>query len=199
MKKRYFAAGISVILLAVIDQIIKYFVVKNMEFGVYKPVIGDILGLEYIQNTGSAWGMLSKYTFILTILSIVILLAVIYAYKNVSCSDRYRIIRILMVFVAGGAIGNLIDRIRLKYVVDYIYVKCINFPVFNFADICVTVSMILLILLIIFKFNGKDFDVILGEASFSESGEYVYKHPEKAEISETDDKNDTDNESDSDE
>ena len=56
----------------------------------------------------------------------------------------------------------MIDRIRLNYVIDFIYFKFIKFPVFNFADICVTLSVILIVLLFIFKYNDDDYDVMLG-------------------------------------
>ncbi|MDY3716667.1 MAG: signal peptidase II, partial [Blautia sp.] len=67
-------------------------------------------------------------------------------------------LRLLSYFITAGAIGNLIDRVRLGYVVDFIYFSLIDFPVFNVADIYVTGSMILLILLVLFFYkNEEDF------------------------------------------
>jgi signal peptidase II len=68
--------------------------------------------------------------------------------------------------VTAGSIGNMIDRIKLGYVVDFFDFELINFPVFNVADIYVTVSMILLIILICFVYKEEDFDVL-----FSKHGE----------------------------
>ena len=185
-KKNITAAVILAAILVIVDQITKYAVVKNMSIGEYKPLIGDVFGLEYIKNTGSAWGMLSSHTTLLIILSLIIFILIIYGYKNLLCSDRYKILRICLVVVFGGAIGNLIDRIRLKYVVDFLYFKLIDFPIFNFADICVTVTLFLLILLFIFKFKNKDFDVLLGESVYSD-GKYIEKKK-----SDDNDKNETD-------
>ena len=58
--------------------------------------------------------------------------------------------------VLGGGVGNMIDRIRLDYVVDFIYFSCINFPIFNFADMCVTIGTIVLVILILFVYKEND-------------------------------------------
>ena len=66
-----------------------------------------------------------------------------------------------MLLIAGGAIGNSIDRMRLGYVIDFFYFKLIDFPVFNVADIFVTVSVVLLIFFILFFYKEEDLDKIL--------------------------------------
>ena len=68
--------------------------------------------------------------------------------------------RIICFVISAGAIGNFLDRVRLNYVVDFIYFSPINFPVFNVADIYVTVSFAVLILLIFFKYKEEDFDFL---------------------------------------
>ena len=81
-----------------------------------------------------------------------------------SKDKKYLPISIACVFILGGALGNLIDRVRLGYVVDFLYFKLIDFPVFNVADIYVTVSVIVLILLMIFKYrSNEDIEFILGD------------------------------------
>ena len=71
-------------------------------------------------------------------------------------------LRVLCVLIAAGGIGNLIDRIFRGFVVDMIYFRLIDFPVFNVADIYVTVFTILLFVLILFKYSDEEFDIMLG-------------------------------------
>lgn len=77
--------------------------------------------------------------------------------------NKYKDIRVLFVFIFSGAVGNMIDRIRLGYVIDMFDFCLINFPVFNVADIYVTCSMILLLILILFKYKDNDLEDILGK------------------------------------
>lgn len=69
----------------------------------------------------------------------------------------------------------MIDRIRLGYVIDFLYIKLIDFPIFNVADIFVTFSMAILLILVIFKYNTDDFDVMLGDKLLAEDGTYIPK------------------------
>ena len=131
----YIIPVIFIILLVVIDQLTKFIVISRMTLQKDEiPVIGNAIVLHYIRNSGAAWGSFSNKTIFLIIISIIL----------------------------GGAIGNLIDRIRLGYVIDFIYAKFIDFPVFNFADICVTVCMFVILFLCIFKYDSDDLDTILG-------------------------------------
>ena len=181
MKDKKIISGLIISIIAmIIDQAIKLLIIKNFELHEEKKVLGDIFTLYYIRNTGSAWGMLSGHTWLLVIVSLLAIFIIGYVYCNLS-DKKYTILRVCLALILGGAIGNLIDRIRLKYVVDYLYFKLIDFPVFNFADICVTVPVGLLIILLIFKYNGNDFDVIMGEKIINENGEYIDKKSQKEE------------------
>ena len=74
-------------------------------------------------------------------------------------SNRYyAILEILLVLIASGAVGNMIDRVQFNYVVDFFYFKLIDFPIFNVADIYVTVSAILIMLLILFYYKEEELD-----------------------------------------
>ena len=70
---------------------------------------------------------------------------------------KYRYLEFLLIFISAGAVGNMIDRIRMNYVVDFFYFKLINFPIFNVADIYVSVSCVLLAILVIFYYKENDF------------------------------------------
>lgn len=163
MKKRIALSLLLIIALAAIDQFTKYLIIKKLNLYDEYSLIGNSLVLKHIHNEGSAWGMLSGKMWLLLIITAVAFIVMVYVYKNISSDDKFKPLRICILFIAGGAIGNLIDRIRLGYVTDFIYFKLIDFPVFNFADICVTCSVFVVIILCIFKYKGKDLDIIIGE------------------------------------
>ena len=182
--KRYAALVIVTIILAAIDQLTKYLVVQNIELHKEIPVIGDAVVLTYIRNTGTAWSLLSGKTVFLLIITIIVCLLLIYVYHNIVEEDGFGLVRFLIMAIMGGAIGNMIDRIRLKYVVDFIYFKIIKFPVFNFADICVTVSIFLLLFICIFKLKSEDVDILLGDKKSKKTDADIEKNSmteEKAE------------------
>ncbi len=162
-------------LLASIDQLTKYIIVHNFMLYETKPLINGVFQLNYIRNTGSAWGMLSGKIPFLLIITAIVIAAIFYIYHNISDYKRYNPLKYSLIILLGGAIGNLIDRIRLGYVVDFFDFCLINFPVFNVADIFITVSMGLIIILFIFKYRGDDLDVILGDKLINEAGEFVEK------------------------
>ncbi|WP_124098644.1 signal peptidase II [Ruminococcus sp. Marseille-P6503] len=142
--------------LTAIDQLIKFAVVKNIEIGEIIKVVKfgshDILSLTHITNDGAAWSIMSGKTwFLIGIPVAVIIAALVYMYKKRGGS---RLQTISLSLVIAGGIGNLIDRIRIKEVVDYILFEPIDFPIFNFADICVVVGAVLFCIYIIFL-EGK--------------------------------------------
>ena len=170
---------LGVIGIILIDQITKLIIVNNLELNESIPWIKDVFEIRYIQNTGMAWGMFSNRTWLLALISVILMAGLIYVYRNLMGSRYYAPLRILVISIIGGAAGNLIDRIRLNYVVDFLYFKLIDFPVFNVADIFVTVSVILLVILMIFKYKGRDLDVMLGDKLRLEDGTYIEKKSQK--------------------
>ena len=73
---------------------------------------------------------------------------------------KYRWLRFILVLLTAGALGNLIDRLRLNYVIDFFYFELINFPIFNVADIYVTVGMALLLILVLFYYKEEELEVL---------------------------------------
>ncbi len=178
-RKSYMLMVFGILLAVFTDQLTKCLVVRSMEVGDSIPLIKDVFEIHYIQNSGMAWGMFSGRTSILAILSVIMVLALLYVYHNIIDGRYYRPLRVLIIFIIGGAVGNLIDRFMLGYVVDFLYFKLINFPVFNVADIYVTMGVILLVLLMLIKYKGKDLDVLLGDGIRLEDGSYKEKKRKK--------------------
>ncbi len=131
----------------VIDQLSKNILVKALADGPI-TVIRNFFNLVYVENYGIAFGMFKNKTvfFIITQLLIsLVIIYVIYRLRNKSVP-----LTICLSMILGGAIGNLIDRIRLGYVVDYLSFSIFP-PVFNFADSAIVVGAILLSILIVFN------------------------------------------------
>jgi signal peptidase II len=148
---------ISVIFLIAVDQLTKYLTVLNIDEGAYIPILGNVFGLSYVKNPGAAFGILQEQTWLFVIFTIIILTGIVYTYIKVPNNKKYIPLKITLILFIAGAIGNFIDRIRFKYVVDMLYFKLINFPVFNAADCYVVIGAILLIVLMLFKYKEEDF------------------------------------------
>ncbi len=141
-------AIIFVLSLVGIDQVIKYFVIEYLKpIGVFELVEGFIR-LRYVENTGAVFGSFSSHTAVLTVVSIILLIVTVYFL--VSQKNKSKLVSFTLLLMIAGGIGNIIDRIRLHFVVDYIEPTFIDFAVFNFADCLITVgAFVLMIYLII--------------------------------------------------
>ncbi len=163
--KTYVISIFVAFLLVVLDQFTKHLAVINLKGKEPFVILKDIFQLEYLENKGAAFGILQDQRFFFYICAIVIVFVVAYFYYKVPMDKKYLPLRICGVFLLSGAIGNFIDRARLNYVVDFFYFKLIDFPVFNVADIYVTVSAFMLILLIGFYYKETDFDRIFSRTT----------------------------------
>ena len=163
MKKRVPMAIIAVIILTAIDQLVKHVIASNFQIGQTRKIINGVFQLNYVQNRGAAWGSFSGKINFLLIITFVILLAAIYIYVKLAGNQekKYTPLRIAFVFLISGAIGNMIDRIVRGYVVDMFDFCLINFPVFNVADIFVTCSFAVIVILILFKYKDDDLSEII--------------------------------------
>ena len=122
------------VLLVSIDQYTKYIAVQKLKNQPAFNIINGVLEFNYLENRGAAFGMLQNQKFFFVFVAIIFLCVIAYVLVKVPLQKKYNRIHILLVMIAGGAIGNLIDRLRLDYVVDFIYIVLINFPIFNVAD-----------------------------------------------------------------
>ena len=141
-------AAVSVIA----DQLIKYIVNNSIELNGSVDFIPHVLSLTHIRNKGAAWSIMEGQTWFLVLMPIaVIAVALIYMYKN---RDGSKIMLTSLALVMGGGVGNLIDRVRMHEVIDYLKCELFNFPIFNFADICVVVGAAMFCVYMIF-IEGK--------------------------------------------
>ena len=128
-------------------------------------LIPNVLSLHYLENRGAAFGIFQNQKVFLVLLTSAILLGVCYILWKLPEGKRFLPMKILCFLITAGGIGNLIDRLRLNYVVDFIYFSLIDFPVFNVADIYVTVSMVLLFVLVLFYYKDEEFQFLKWKSS----------------------------------
>lgn len=135
---------ISAILIIVLDQASKILTTMFFDLGEVKTVIPHILSFTYIRNEGAAFGIFQGARFFFIAATVAVLLCAIY--YIVKMRPRSRLEKWALCFIAGGAVGNLIDRAAFGYVRDFIMVEFIDFPVFNIADCFVCIGAGLYIL-----------------------------------------------------
>ena len=144
------------VLLIVLDQVVKHLVLTYIPLYGSVPFIPYILELTYVQNTGAAFSMMSEHTWLLTLMSLVMSVALAAAVWKKFFSHPFG--RIALTMVLAGAVGNLIDRAMRGFVVDMFHTLFMRFAVFNVADICVVVGGIAAGLYYVFlydKLEGK--------------------------------------------
>ncbi len=158
---RYAAAGIlTTVFLVFLDQWTKYLAVEYLAGQSDRVLIPGIMNLHYLENRGAAFGMLQdQQTFFIVITSLFLLLPAVLFFK-IPRTRRMLPLHAVAVGILAGGMGNLIDRVRQRFVVDFFETVFMEFPVFNVADIYVTVSFAVLILLIFFKYKEEDFDFL---------------------------------------
>ena len=150
----------AVALLTYFDQFTKYLAVFHLKGKPDIPILKDILVLQYLENKGAAFGMLQNQKIFFLLIEILILLVIGFALVKMPADKKYNLMHLTAVLVAGGAIGNMIDRVVQDYVVDFIYFVLINFPIFNVADIYVSLSTIALVFLLLFYYKENDLSFI---------------------------------------
>ncbi len=146
--------------LVALDQYTKYLAVIHLKDKPAYIIINGVLELNYLENKGAAFGMLQNQKAFFIFVAVVILGVIGYVLCKTPDSRKYRILHLLLSLIAAGAIGNMIDRIRLNYVVDFIYFVLINFPIFNVADMYVTISTAVLVIMLLFVYKENDLSFI---------------------------------------
>ncbi|WP_110952897.1 signal peptidase II [Anaerosinus massiliensis] len=135
-----------------IDQLLKSYIQQTMVIGASLPIITDIFHITYILNPGAAFGILENQRIFFILIAIMMICVVGYIYPKIPAKDKF--LRFGIALLVGGAIGNVIDRIKLGYVVDFLDFRI--WPVFNFADITIVSGVGIIIYSVWFLSNIKD-------------------------------------------
>ena len=147
---------IMILLLIGADQLVKYWAVTSLrDAGSMEFIhIGDtkIIDLTYLENRGAIFGSMAGQKWFLIGFTSLVIIAAVAAF--IRTRGRSKLLSFSLALLIAGGIGNIIDRIRLGYVVDMIEIKLFRFAIFNVADICVTVAVFLIVVYMIF-IDGK--------------------------------------------
>jgi signal peptidase II len=127
--------------IVIFDQLSKFFVLKNLHPAESIPLIKNIFHLTLVFNSGAAFGIFKNQLFLF--IAVAFLCVIFISFQLISCSQTLRAERIGLGLVLGGAVGNLIDRIRFGYVVDFLDFRV--WPVFNLADSAITIGTLFLV------------------------------------------------------
>lgn len=154
---------LAIAVLVGIDQLTKYLVISNMELDQSIPVIDGVFELLRHHNPGAALGILPNQRWIFitfTFIVMVVILVILMSGKF----RKYKLANVAGVLILAGGIGNMIDRLAYGYVVDFLYVKLINFPIFNFADCCVVIGAALLLVAFLFVYKDEKIQPVKADA-----------------------------------
>lgn len=136
------------LLVVVADQWLKNYIVTNFKIGDEKTIIPGILSFTYLQNDGAAWNIFSGQMILFYLISIAAIVVVVYYLFN----PKYKnwLFDTGLALVLGGIVGNFIDRLHLKYVIDMLQLDFVQFNIFNIADSAITVGIVLVFIYLIF-------------------------------------------------
>ncbi|MFC3882649.1 signal peptidase II [Bacillus songklensis] len=143
------------VLIIALDQITKWMVVKQMELGESIEIIPNFLYITSHRNRGAAWGILQGKMWFFYIITILVIVALVIYIQRLKKEERW--LGIALGLMLGGAVGNFIDRVWRKEVVDFIntYIFTYDFPIFNVADSALVIGVGLIFVLILFEGKTK--------------------------------------------
>lgn len=122
-----------------LDQLVKAWTVSHIELDTVRDFIPGLMSLAYLRNYGAAYSILQNQQWFFTIVTIAVMIVLTWYFIK-QINGKFWTLFSLSLIMAGG-LGNFIDRVRLGYVVDMFHLDFINFPVFNVADVCLTVGV----------------------------------------------------------
>jgi len=153
-KKPAIIAGITLVVV-LLDQLVKNYIVSNMSLYESIPIIKDIFHITYTKNSGVAFSMLSNIpasirTPFFLVTNLAVISVICWYFRDLIKKSLY--VRVCFGLIIGGALGNLIDRIRVGQVIDFLEVgisQSLKWPIFNVADSCVSVGVVMILFYVV--------------------------------------------------
>lgn len=142
------------------DQFTKGLAIRHLKGRSAYSLIDGVLELRYLENRGMAFGMLQNQKVFILFVGIIFMLVLLFFLLKMPINRKFCVIHVLMVFIISGGLGNMLDRLRLDYVVDFISFILINYPIFNVADIYVVCATIGLFIMFLFILKEKDLEFL---------------------------------------
>ena len=144
------------VILVIADQLTKHLAVVRLKNQAAYNLINGILEFNYLENRGAAFGVLQNQKYFFVFVALIFIGVIVFVLIKVPTQKKYYSLNILLVMIAAGAVGNMIDRVRYDYVVDFIYFSLIDFPTFNVADIYVTCGITVMVFLMFFRYTEDE-------------------------------------------
>lgn len=164
-KQHLILSVIALCSLLLADQYTKQLAISHLKGQEPFVIISRVLEFSYLENTGAAFSSFAGRQTLLICLTTLVITLLIWKYLTLPAGKRYLPLRLCMLLILGGAVGNLIDRIRNQYVVDFIYFVPIDFPKFNVADIYITVGVAILAALLFFYYTDEELEALFAVRS----------------------------------
>lgn len=159
---------LAIILLA-FDQFTKYLAIVKLKDNPAYVLIDGVLELQYLENRGASFGILQNQKVLLVCVGVVFMAVILYFLLKIPQQKKFNSVHILLSCIIAGGIGNMVDRIRFDYVVDFISFVLIDYPIFNIADCYIVCSTIILFVLFLFVFKEKDLEFLNFKQKSAES------------------------------
>ncbi len=153
------------------DQAAKNMAVTHLKGKAPFVILEGIFELYYSENRGAAFGMLQGRQGFFFLIATAVIIFVAWALWRMPAEKKYLPLTCSLFLLVSGAVGNLIDRLINGYVVDFLYFKLINFPIFNVADCYVVIATFLLIFLFFFYYSDEELSFLSFGAKKDRSGE----------------------------
>ena len=160
-KQHLILSMIALCSLLLADQYTKWLAISHLKGQKPFVIISRVLEFSYLENTGAAFSSFAGKQTLLICLTTVVTLLLLWKYLTLPDGKRFVPMRLCMLLILSGAVGNLIDRVSRNYVVDFIYFVPIDFPKFNVADIYITVGVAVLAFLLFFRYSDEDMEARL--------------------------------------
>ena len=141
---------LAILLFIFLDQFTKYLAVVKLKYNPPYVLIDGVLEFNYLENKGADFGMLQDKKTLFIFMTVIMLTVVFYVLLKLPNEKKFVSWQIFLCLICAGGVGNMIDRVRFDYVVDFIYFVLIDFPVFNLADILITIGTVLFFIVILF-------------------------------------------------
>lgn len=156
--QNYLWAAVCFAAAVLLDQVTKHLAVVYLKAQDARVLIPGVFEFCYLENRGAAFGLFQNRQIFFVIGAVLIFTVIGFFYGKIPQGIRFYPMRVCAVLICAGAVGNLIDRIRYQYVVDFLYFRLIDFPVFNVADCYVVIACILFGYLILFFYKEDELD-----------------------------------------
>ncbi len=155
-----FVDVLIIALLLGLDQYTKYLASTRLKGNPPWVLIDGVLELQYLENRGSAFGMLQNQKFFILFVGVIFLAVILFFLFKLPEKKKFVKVHVLLSVVIAGGAGNMLDRFRFDFVVDFISFVLINYPIFNVADIYIVLATIGLFALFMFVFQEKDLEFL---------------------------------------